>query len=142
MQIKDVMTREARYIPAGTSLKDAAAEMRKLDTGFLPVKHPEEDRLQGVVTDRDIAIRGVAAGLDPDKATVDEVLSERVLYCFEGDDIETAARSMREQQVYRLVVLDGPDSKRLSGVISLGDLMRKDQTELAKKTAAAIAEAA
>lgn len=86
MQVKDVMTREALYIPTGSTLRDAAEMMQQLNCGFLPIGDPSEDRLQGVVTDRDIVLRAVAAGKDPGATTVEEVKSDKVLCCFEGDN--------------------------------------------------------
>lgn len=142
MQVKDLMTRDARYIPAGSTLRQAAEEMKKLDCGFLPIGHADGEKLQGVVTDRDIVVRGVAKGLDPDAATVEEVKSDKVLYCFKDDDIDSASRSMQQNQVYRLVVLDDKENKRMCGIVSLGDVSRGGQKELAGKTASAVTEAA
>lgn len=142
MQVRQVMTTDARFIPAGTTLERVAATMHELDCGFLPVGNAEGKRFQGVVTDRDIVVRGVAAGRDPQRTPVEDVISNEVLYCFEDDDIESAAESMQQKQVYRLVVLDGPKSKKFSGVISLGDILQHEQGNLATKTAAAITHAA
>lgn len=142
MKVKELMTPDPRYIPAGTSLREAAKEMKKLDCGFLPLGHADGEKLQGVVTDRDIVVRGVANGLDPDAATVEEVKSNKVLYCFEDDDIDSASRSMQENQVYRLVVLDNKENKRMCGIVSLGDVIRSGQKEIASKTASVVTEAA
>ncbi|HRP87274.1 MAG TPA: CBS domain-containing protein [Gammaproteobacteria bacterium] len=75
---------------------------------------------------------------DPASTTVQDVKSEKVLYCFKGDDVADAAKSMRKQQVYRLTVLDERDNKKLCGVIPLGDILRHKQGELAENTADAI----
>jgi CBS domain-containing protein len=83
----------------------AARKTRDLDCGFLPVADPREEKLSGVITDRDITLRAVADGRDPAKTTVGDIQSDRVLYCFRNDDVTDAARSMQKQQVYRLVVL-------------------------------------
>lgn len=135
MQVRELMSAKPEYVHANTTLHEAARKMRDLDVGFLPVADPREQLLQGVVTDRDIAIRGVADGCDPDNTSVTHVETDKVLYCFKGDDIEDAAQSMREQQVYRLVVLDSRDNKKLCGVISLGDILRHRNRGLAAKTA-------
>lgn len=142
MQVKEAMTRYAEYIPVGSTLKEAAEKMRRLDCGFLPIGDPTEDRLQGVITDRDIVIRAVADGKDPGLTTVEQCKSDKVLYCFEGDDVEEAAQSMRDQHVYRLIVLDNPQDKRLCGVVSLGDLMRHNQEQIATQAAKSITSAA
>ncbi len=139
MQVQDVMTNEAQYIPADTSLKQAAEKMRELDCGFLPIGDADQDRLLGVITDRDIVMRAVADGNDPLVTNVNEALSQRVLYCFAEDDLEKAAESMRQQQVYRLIVLDNAQDKRLCGIISLGDINRHRQPELASEAASGIA---
>lgn len=126
MQVKEVMTREVEFIPAETTLKQAAEKMAALDIGFLPLGDAGSDRLIGVITDRDITVRAVAKGLDPDKTTVEQVRSEAVLYCYEGDDVDSAARSMHDKQVKRLIILNNPDEKRLCGVVTSGDLFRHD----------------
>ena len=125
MYVKEVMSSSPIYISPTTTLKDAAIKMRDYDFGFIPVG--ENDRLIGIVTDRDITIRSVADGLDPNTTCVKDTLSDKVLYCWEDDDIEKAAESMEKQQVHRLIVLD--NNKRMIGVISLGDLARKTHDE-------------
>ncbi len=142
MHVKDVMTRACEFIEPGTSLKDAAQKMRSLDCGFLPISTQAGGKLEGVITDRDIVLRAVAEGRDPSRTAVKDVETRRVLYCFESDDLDSAARSMREQQVYRLVVLDRPESKRLCGVISLGDILRHHRSGLAADAAEGITERA
>lgn len=120
MQIREIMSTKPEIITPQTTLQEAAEKMRELDCGFLPVG--ANDRLQGMVTDRDIAIRAIAEGRDPKETPVSEIMTEKVLYCFEEDDLRDAARSMKEQQVRRLVVLNNRQDKRLTGVVSLGDI--------------------
>jgi len=122
MQVRNVMTRGAEYIAANTSLEDAAKKMEALDAGFLPIGDSPQGKLQGVVTDRDIVVRGLAKGKDPHETTVDAVKSSKVLYCFEDDDVEAATQSMRRNEVYRLIVLDNDQSRMMSGVVSLNDI--------------------
>jgi len=140
MKISEVMTRNVEYIPSSTTLEEAAVRMRELDTGFLPIGDSPDGKLQGVITDRDIVVRALAEGLDPADTTVEQVRSNKVLYCFQDDDLHSAADSMGQQQVYRLIVLDNPDDKRLSGVITLGDILRHDQEPLAERTARSIVD--
>src|SRR5690606_22928078 len=130
MQVHEVMSSNVRYVPSNTTLAEAAARMHEIDTGFLPIGDSDNDKLQGVVTDRDIVVRAIAVGKDPQKATVSDAKTDKVLYCFQGDSVESAARSMREQQVYRLVVLNNKEEKRLCGVVSLGDIVRNDKERL------------
>jgi CBS domain-containing protein len=138
MQVREIMTSKPQFVPATTTLEEAARKMRDLDCGFLPVADQQEQKLSGVITDRDITLRAVADGRDPAKTTVADIQSDRVLYCFMDDDITDAARSMQKQRVYRLVVLDNRDNKKLCGVVSLGDILRHDQPALAARTAEAI----
>ncbi|WP_406698935.1 CBS domain-containing protein [Singulisphaera sp. Ch08] len=120
MQVKDIMTPNAECIRPNDTLQDAAKRMRDLDVGPLPVCG-DNDRLSGMITDRDIVIRAIADGKDPKTTTVREAMSEtKIIYCFEDQDVDEAARTMQERQVRRLVVLNR--AKRMVGIISLGDL--------------------
>jgi len=118
MIVRDVMTQGAECVSPTTSLQEAARKMKDLDVGPLPVC--ENDRLVGMVTDRDITVRAVAEGCDPRTATVKEVMTPDVFYCFEDQDVQQAANLMKQNQVRRLVVLNR--DKRLVGIVSLGDL--------------------
>ena len=105
--------------------------MKDLNAGPLPVC--ESDRLVGILTDRDITVRATAEGLDPWTAKVSDVLTPGVVYCFEDEDVEEAARLMQEHQVRRLVVLNRRN--RIVGIVSLGDLATEiGDAELAGKT--------
>jgi CBS domain-containing protein len=117
MEISKIMHRDVKIISPDETLRDAAAAMRKLDVGVLPVG--EHDRLVGMITDRDIAIRGIAEGKGPDTKARD-VMSQEVKYCFEDEAVEHVAENMAELQVRRLPVLNR--DKRLVGIVSLGDL--------------------
>ncbi len=118
MKIKEIMTSDPELIDPNASIREAAKRMKSEDIGALPVG--ENDRLIGMVTDRDIAIRGVAEDRTPDATTVRDVMSEKIFYCFEDDDIEDAAQCMAENQVRRLPILNR--DKRLTGIISLADI--------------------
>jgi CBS domain-containing protein len=118
MQVKDVMTRGAECISPDETLQEAARKMKNLDVGALPVC--DRDRLAGMVTDRDIVVRAVAEGRDPRTVRIRDAMTEGVTYVFEDDDINEAARLMRQKQIRRLVVLNR--DKRLAGIVSLGDL--------------------
>ena len=117
MKVGEVMTRGVELANPDDTIQKAAARMTELDTGVLPVG--EGDRLVGMLTDRDIAVRAVAQGRGPD-TKVREAMTPDVRYCFEDDDLDDAVRSMGEQKVRRLPVL-GRD-KRLVGIVSLGDV--------------------
>jgi CBS domain-containing protein len=117
MKVKDAMTRNVRIADPEQTIQDAARMMSELDSGVLPVG--ENDRLVGMITDRDIAVRAVAEGRGPQTA-VREVMTPDVRYCFEDEDTEHVARNMADQQVRRLPVVNR--DKRLVGIVSLGDL--------------------
>jgi CBS domain-containing protein len=118
MQLKDVMTREVAVVPPDATLEHAAARMRDLNVGSLPVCDGE--RLLGMVTDRDITVRSTAAGRDPGTVPVREAMTDDVVYGFEDQDVQEAARVMEERQIRRLVVLN--QEKQLVGIVSVDDL--------------------
>jgi len=119
MKVKDVMTKGAECVRPANSLVEAAQKMKNLDVGPLPVCG-DNDRLVGMITDRDITVRAVAEACDPRTTTVKDVMTPDVVYCFEDQDVQEAARLMKEHQIRRLVVLNR--DKRLVGIVSLGDL--------------------
>jgi len=118
MKLKDIMTSEIVTISPSASLKDAATKMLSEDVGSLPVC--DSDEIVGIVTDRDIAIRGVAQGLDPEQAQVREVMTPEVCACSSESEIEAACELMERNQIRRLLVVDENDSA--VGLVSLGDL--------------------
>jgi CBS domain-containing protein len=119
MKVKDIMTREVQVIHPDDSLQAAAQKMSSHDIGFLPVL--EADQLVGVITDRDIVLRGVAQGLKSNAMLGRELMTSPVVHCFEDQDVKDVAKLMEESQIRRLVVLSRSD-KRPVGVVSLGDL--------------------
>lgn len=142
MKVSEAMSKNAEYLAPSTTIMVAAKRMRDMDCGFLPVSDEKKEKLQGVITDRDITVRAVAEGLSTQETRVDKILSEKVLYCFKDDDIESAADSMRKQQVYRLIVLDNKNDKNLVGILSLGDIVRHDQESVASRAAKGISKSA
>jgi CBS domain-containing protein len=118
LAVADVMTRNVRVASPEDSAQEAAAVMARADAGALPVG--EQDRIVGMLTDRDLAVRVVAAGKDPAKTKVREAMSPGVEYCFEGEEVGAVAEKMAELKVRRLPVLN--HEKRLVGIVSLGDL--------------------
>jgi len=118
MKLKDIMTPNPVCVSPDDSLQDAARKMRDLNVGPMPVC--DNNRLAGMLTDRDIVLTSVAEGKDPRTTHVREAMSEGVFYGFEDQDIDEAARTMREKQIRRLLVLNR--DKNLVGIVSLGDL--------------------
>jgi CBS domain-containing protein len=120
MQVKDAMTPGVELASPNQTIRQAALLMGKLDCGALPVA--DKDSLVGIITDRDIAIRAIAAGKGP-KTSVREIMSPEVLYCFEDQDLEDVSRNISGIKVRRLPVLNR--DKRLVGILSLGDMSVK-----------------
>jgi CBS domain-containing protein len=118
MTLKDVMTPGVEVIAPEATLQQAAAKMRRLNIGPLPVC--DGDQLVGMLTDRDITVRAVAEGCDPTTTTVREAMTPDIAYCFEDQPIEDAVQMMERYQIRRLPILSR--AKRLVGMVSLGDL--------------------
>jgi CBS domain-containing protein len=116
------MTREVRVASPGQSIREVARIMAEIDAGAMPVG--DNDRLVGMITDRDIAIRAVAQGKGPDTPVRDVMSTEQVLYCYEDEELDHVAKNMSEQQVRRLPVVNR--EKRLVGIVSLGNLAQKE----------------
>ena len=136
MLVREAMSRDVKTVDPDQALQDAARIMLDIDVGALPVG--ENDKLVGMITDRDIAVRGVAAGKPP-TARVREVMSQEVRYCFEDEDTAHVARNMGEQQIRRLPVVDR--SKRLVGILSLADLATSAKTGQATAALSGISQA-
>jgi CBS domain-containing protein len=118
MLLRDVMTRNVEDIPPQMTLTEAAQKMRVLDVGALPVC--EGGRFIGMLTDRDIALRAVAAGRDPRQTQAREIMTPSVIFCYEDQDVRDAARTMEEKQIRRLLVFD--HNECACGIVSVGDI--------------------
>lgn len=118
MKIEEVMTRDVEVVRPDATLREAAKKMRSFDVGLLPVV--EGARVVGMLTDRDIAVRAVAEGRDPNSTLAREVMTTDVVYCDPDEDVRQAAKLMSEKQIRRLLLLDR--ERRLVGIVSLGDL--------------------
>jgi CBS domain-containing protein len=118
MQIKDIMTPDVSFVRPNTPIREIARRMRDHDIGSTPVV--EDDRLIGMVTDRDIVLRVVAGDSNLDRAQARDAMSPGILYCFEDDSVESVLQSMGDNQIRRLPVVNR--QKRLVGYVSLGDL--------------------
>ena len=133
MQVKQIMSAKPEYLDASATIREAAARMQEHNRGFTPIA--EREKLVGVVTDRDIALRGVANGKTPDDP-ISSVMSGKLLYCYEGDDIKDVLQNMHDQGVQRLVVLNNDKNKDFVGVVSISDVAGKcDSDDIAKRLA-------
>ncbi len=119
MEVKEVMTSNVRLATPDQSISESARLMAECDSGVIPVY--QDDRLVGMVTDRDIVVRAVANNLSPN-TPVREVMSQEVLYCYEDEDIEQVAKNRAKTQIRRRPVLNR--DKRLVGIVSIGDLSK------------------
>jgi CBS domain-containing protein len=129
------MSRNVKVASPRNTICDAARVMAEIDAGALPVG--DQDRLVGMITDRDIAVRAVAQGKGPD-TPVSDVMSQEVKYCFEDEDLERVARNMADIQVRRLPVVDR--DKRLVGIIALGDIATREDARTSGKAIKGVSE--
>ena len=128
MKVREAMTQDVRLASPDQTICDAAKIMAQIDAGALPVE--QDDRLVGVITDRDIAVRAVAAGKAPD-TKVRDVMSREVLYCYDDQDLDAVIRNMGTIKVRRLPVVNR--DKRLVGIISFGDLARHHEATMEER---------
>lgn len=119
--VRDVMSNEIEYVQPTDSVRQAAQRMRELEVGAIPIF--DDGVAVGMLTDRDIAVRTVAAGLDPDNTRADEVATAGLLYCKQDDGLEDTARLMNEMHVRRLLVVD--EGYHPVGIVSFSDMLYK-----------------
>lgn len=136
MDVSKAMHGKASWVSADTPVSEVARIMQKDDIGAVPVG--KADRLVGMITDRDIATRVVAAGLDPKKTTAEEVMSEGIVFCRTTETVEDAIHLMDQKKIRRLPVLD--EKKRLVGMLSLGDISHATGRELSGELLHAVSD--
>ena len=135
MKVSEVMTRDVQTVRPDQPVRDAASFMLSADAGSIPVI--DGDRLIGMITDRDIAVRGVATGYGPD-TPVRELMTDDIICARDSDDVDDIASKMSEAQVRRLPVIDG--DQRLCGIVSLGDLSRDADEDAASEALEGVSE--
>lgn len=139
MKVNEIMTSDFEKIDSTGSLFEAAQKMKLLNIGFLPVQ--EGGKLLGLLTDRDIVVRGLAEGLDPRRTAVKDIASFDIVYCFEDDSVEDAARLMEDNQVRRLIVVD--HNQTPIGIVSIGDIaVKSGESQLAGEILERVSEPA
>jgi CBS domain-containing protein len=126
MQLSQILTRDVETIRPDTSAREAAQRMRSMDVGALPVC--DGRRLLGMVTDRDLTLRILAEGRDPNATPVQDAMTPDVAYAFEDDDVQRAADIMKERQIRRLPIVDR--NKHLVGIVALGDIATTGRDQL------------
>jgi CBS domain-containing protein len=135
MKVSEAMTRDVRVANPNETIRDAARMMAEINAGSLPVG--ENDRLVGVITDRDIAVRAVAEGKAP-TTKVRDIMSPEVLYCYDDQDLDDVAKNMGDVKVRRMPVVNR--DKRLVGIISLGDVVCNEDLETAGDAVAQVSQ--
>jgi len=128
MKVSEVMTRDVQTVRSDSTVQEAASFMLREDAGSMPVS--DGDRLIGMITDRDIAVRGVAKGHGPE-TTVRELMTDEIICVRDTDDVEEVAMKMSQAQVRRLPVID--ENEKLCGIVSLGDLARETDDDCAEE---------
>ena len=136
MKISDVMTKSVETVRPDQTARDAARFMLRAEAGSIPVC--EGEKVIGMITDRDIAVRGLAEGRGPDCA-VRDLMSDGIICARDDEDVAEVAQRMSDEQVRRLPVLDSSD--RLVGIVSLGDLSRETGGEAAHHALDGVSEA-
>jgi CBS domain-containing protein len=134
MKVEKMMHKGVEWVSPNTSISALAKKMQRFDIGAIPVG--ENDRLIGMVTDRDIVIRGVADGKDPSKLTARDVMTKGVTYCRDNEEVDEAVRIMESKQIRRLPVIDA--NKRMVGMISLGDVSHAASQKIAAEVTRAV----
>ena len=134
MKIKDVMHSGVTWVDPSIPLSEIAKKMRDEDIGAIPVG--ENDRLVGMVTDRDICCRGLADTRSVGELTARDVMSKPIVYCKVDDDIEDAVRIMGKHQIRRLPVIN--EKKRMIGMLSLGDIWQSVTSDLSAEVIRAV----
>lgn len=136
--VADIMTRNVRTLAPTDTVRRAAQSMGELNVGSIPVCNGK--KLVGMVTDRDITLRGVAEGLDAEKTLLSDIMSKDVKWCFEDQSLEEVMETMAASQIRRLPVVSR--DKELVGILSLGDLATKTDNEEVASVLEDISEAA
>jgi CBS domain-containing protein len=134
MKVNEAMHKGAEWVGPDTTIADIARKMRDLDVGAIPVG--DNDRLVGMVTDRDITCRAVANGMDCNKLTARDVMTKGIVFCLETEEVDDAIRIMEQKQIRRLPVIN--DKKRMVGMLSLGDVAKAASHELTGEIVAAV----
>lgn len=136
MDINKAMHPDATWASADTSVQEVARIMEKGDIGAVPIG--KDDKLIGMLTDRDIAVRVVAAGLDPSATSAETVMTKGIVWCRLSATVEDAIHLMDQKKIRRLPVID--DDKRLVGMLSLGDIAHSVSRELSGEVLHAVAD--
>lgn len=128
MLVKDVMTTKVEWIQPNLTIKEVARLMKDKNIGCVPVG--ENDRVIGMITDRDLVVRGTAEGADPETATARQVMSKGIAWCFDDQTLDEAAHLMDDRQIHHLPVMNR--DKRMVGIVCLADLALKGTPDVSR----------
>jgi CBS domain-containing protein len=134
--IREVMSSDVEVINPNDTLRDAAEKMRSLNVGPLPVC--DGQRILGMITDRDIVVRAIALGKDPNTTQVADAMTSGIEYCFDDDNVDDVLHTMKVKQIRRMIVVDR--SKKLVGIVALGDLSGEVSEQKVGETLEGISE--
>jgi CBS domain-containing protein len=134
MKVKDAMHKGVEWVPPTTPVAELAKKMRELDIGAIPIG--ENDKLIGMVTDRDIVCRGVGNGKDISKLTARDVMTPNIVWCHADEDLDDATRIMEDKKIRRLPVID--KHRRMVGMLSLGDISHSAKSKLSSEVLHAV----
>lgn len=136
MKVREAMHEGVEWVEPTTPIQTLAQSMREHDIGAIPVG--ENDRLIGIVTDRDIVVRGLAKRDDCAGLTARDVMTKGIIFCRDAEEVEDAVRIMEHKKIRRLPVLD--ENKRMVGMLTLGDVSQATSHEVTGEVTAAVAE--
>ena len=136
MKIKDIMTSNLDFVSSDDTIRKAASEMERLNIGALPVK--KDGKTAGIITDRDIVVRTIAKGFDPEQTRVTEAFTEGVISCNKDDDVQIAIDLMEDKQIRRVLVTDTEGN--VTGIVALGDIGVNMQKEMAGEVLQKVSE--
>lgn len=136
MKLREIMTSDVTFVSPEVMIREVAKLMEQNDIGAVPVC--ENNRIVGIITDRDICLRIVANGVNPAECTARDIMTEPIVWCYDDCEIDEAARLMETRQVRRLVVVDR--EKRLCGIVALGDVATRANERLAGEALEKISE--
>ena len=134
MKVKDAMHKGVEWVEPTTTVLDLAKMMQKHDIGAIPIG--ENDKLIGMVTDRDIVCRGLTNGKDISKVTARDVMTPAIIWCHADEDLDDATRIMENKKVRRLPVID--KNKRMVGMLSLGDVSHAGKSKISGEVLQAV----
>ena len=136
MKVREAMHKGVEWVAPTTPIKELAKKMCELDIGAIPIG--ENDRLVGMVTDRDIVVRGLSGNKQAESLTANDVMTKGIVYCKDSEEVDDAVRIMEQKKIRRLPVLN--EKKRMVGILSMGDVSHATSREVSGEMVEAVAD--